>query len=893
MAHHPEGDGAHSAMPEEPQPAAADPGRRPKRRRKAVGQKRGASLAGAGQAPVEEEENPGLLLADLVDQPEVAAPRLRRAAAAGRRRQKRPPRPADPVEQDADEDIGAEFASGDEGDAETNEAGSRLLDAMGKLKDSAGQPPVEDAGRAFGAEGRPESEFHSGGGGEAITVDDLLAPLAEATGFGNIRKQLQGLARAEPLPEPASETARSREERLAQYDSSCNVASRWIPQVQQMRRADQVILGKEEDQDTRPVSTASLVDTFKATDDFEKELEAVTMAAGATEKDIKGAAELPANPKIRDEKERQAGAKLKSLLLREQQAAKRIKKIKSKTYRRIHRKAESREKEVLLERLERENPELAKTLKLEYEKKHAQMRLQRGRNARKKWANTMNRFAKGDRNAQQEMTRQAQKAHDEEQALRRAIRGRDPDQSEDSEAVDLSESDSEGEGGKPRGVARQTLSRAKKLTAGELKTLEKDGDLPTTGLLGMNFMRNAIQQKREQAKKDAQGVLEELEGLGQKLDAAEDSDNEGDRGGDARGAEREGRNAASAQGKPAKIFTAEELAAASAEVDAMLEQDDAAVECSVSGPLTIKGVAAAPPPGPPKGAAETAATSKVGTSRPSREPTPGQGAGVPPQLEAAAQEASRNPWLSAGTPEADGLADSAAADAEEAAGGSAPSGPGTKAAKAKKRKRRADADAEPEAAAAVEDLLSVLNADSEAAREQRDLVRTAFVEGTQAEDFDAEQDELARKKDEERDSASKELAGWGSWTGEGVAPRRPRSGKEKPASAAPDCPGAQRPRARVQFHEGGGAEPSKYFVDQMPYPFQSPDQYEATMRQPLGREWNALPSHLQKIKPKFFSKVGAIVPPLQYVKHLPSEQRDSALKTWAATKQPKRLKAKI
>ncbi|CAK0843301.1 unnamed protein product [Prorocentrum cordatum] len=666
-----------------------------------------------------------------------------------------------------------------------------------------------------------------------------------------------------------------------------------MPQVQQMRRADQVILGKDEDQDTRPVSTASLVDTFKATDDFEKELEAVTMAAGATEKDIKGAAELPANPKIRDEKERQAGAKLKSLLLREQQAAKRIKKIKSKTYRRIHRKAESREKEVLLERLERENPELAKTLKQEYEKKHAQMRLQRGRNARKKWANTMNRFAKGDRNAQQEMTKQAQKAHDEEQALRRAIRGRDPDQSEDSEAVDLSESDSEDEGAKRRGVARQTLSKAKKLTARELKGLEKDGDLPTTGLLGMNFMRNAIQQKREQARKDAQGVLEELEGLGQKLDAAEDSDDEGGRGGDARGAEQEGLDAADAPGKQARTFTAEELAAASAEVDAMLEQDDAAVECSVSGPLTIRGVAAAPPSGFPRGTAEAAASGSAGASRPSREPRPGRGASAPPQPGAAGQEASRNPWLSAEeTPEADGAAGSAAAGAEEPAVESAPSGPGTKAAKAKKRKRRADADAEPEASAAVEDLLSVLNADTEAAREQRDLVRTAFVEGTQAEDFDAEQDELARKKDEERDNASQALAGWGSWTGAGIAPRRPRKGQEKPAPEGPAE--GQRPRGpRVQFHEGGGAEPSKYFVDQMPYPFQNPDQYEALMRQPLGREWNALPSHLQKIKPKFFSKVGAIVPPLQYVRHLPSEQRDSALKTWAATKQPKRLKAKI
>merc|ERR1719454_1980171 len=102
------------------------------------------------------------------------------------------------------------------------------------------------------------------------------------------------------------------------------------------------------------------------------------------------------NSRIRDEKQTQQVARLKALMLRQQITNKRIKKIKSKTYHRIHRKAEHREREVLLERLERENPELAKSLRQDYEKKFAEKRLQRQRNARKKWAATMQRFAKGD-----------------------------------------------------------------------------------------------------------------------------------------------------------------------------------------------------------------------------------------------------------------------------------------------------------------------------------------------------------------------------------------------------------------------------------------------------------------------------------------------------------------
>merc|ERR1719253_1113718 len=140
------------------------------------------------------------------------------------------------------------------------------------------------------------------------------------------------------------------------------------------------------------------------------------------------------NSRIRDAQQTQQVAKLKALMLREQASSKRVKKIKSKTYRRIHRKGEAREKEVLLERLEHENPELAKALKQEYEKKRAQQRLLRSRNARKKWTSTMQRFARATRGAQREISKQAQAAHDEERALKRAVQGKDLDQSSDSEA---------------------------------------------------------------------------------------------------------------------------------------------------------------------------------------------------------------------------------------------------------------------------------------------------------------------------------------------------------------------------------------------------------------------------------------------------------------------------
>jgi len=193
----------------------------------------------------------------------------------------------------------------------------------------------------------------------------------------------------------------------------------------------------------------------------------------------------------------------------------------------------------------------------------------------------------------------------------------------------------------------------------------------------------------------------------------------------------------------------------------------------------------------------------------------------------------------------------------------------------------------------AEDVLRPLNADSIAAQEQRDLVRTAFVEGSQMRDFEDEQEERRRHKEEAANQDDR-LMGWGHWAGAGIAPRKPKGkGKGQQDIARMASGEVAKKSTRVEFHEGSCTEAAKYFIDKVPYPFQNPQQYEQQMQMPTGPEWNSLPSHMQKIKPKMFIKVGAIVPPLQYVKHLPPEQREGALKTWSAAKQPKRLKAKI
>mmetsp|Transcript_71089 Transcript_71089/g.153214 ORF Transcript_71089/g.153214 Transcript_71089/m.153214 type:complete len:315 (+) Transcript_71089:174-1118(+) len=314
----------------------------------------------------------------------------------------------------------------------------------------------------------------------------------------------------------------------------------------------------------------------------------------------------------------------------------------------------------------------------------------------------------------------------------------------------------------------------------------------------------------------------------------------------------------------------------------MLENEDDATEMGVAGPLTVRAVA--------KQDVSKRAAKKSGV----------EGSGAPAKsaaktLGSASSALAENPWM-------DAPAD--ADEAPEAGKAAEAKNPGQKGGKRKRRRENMEAKELAESTAraaplaakddigqeehdeAGEDLLNVFSMDSEAAREQRNLVRTAFVQGSQMDDFEDEQEELAREK-EEKDNADDRLPGWGGWTGTGIRARKPRPKKQEPE------PETKKP-SRVQVFEGAGKESAKYFVDKVPYPYQNVEQYDQQMKMPTGPEWNTLPMHLGKIKPKLFVKVGAIVPPLEYVKHLATDaERDSAIKTWSAGKQPKRQKARF
>ena len=172
----------------------------------------------------------------------------------------------------------------------------------------------------------------------------------------------------------------------------------------------------------------------------------------------------------------------------------------------------------------------------------------------------------------------------------------------------------------------------------------------------------------------------------------------------------------------------------------------------------------------------------------------------------------------------------------------------------------------------VEIIKSLLNnpaddASKEKRKEQAKLIKRAFA-GSNAleEDFVMEKEEEELEEDERKrrkEQTVKDLPGWGDWTGAGVAP--PKKSKKLPAE--------ENPKKRKAMESSGlkhvvvckkrNKKGAKYLVAGVPYPFTSKEQYEHSLRNPIGNDWNTLGTFNKSIKPEVIVRAGAIIDPIE------------------------------
>ncbi|GME84577.1 unnamed protein product [Ambrosiozyma monospora] len=145
---------------------------------------------------------------------------------------------------------------------------------------------------------------------------------------------------------------------------------------------------------------------------------------------------------------------------------------------------------------------------------------------------------------------------------------------------------------------------------------------------------------------------------------------------------------------------------------------------------------------------------------------------------------------------------------------------------------------------------------------QQDLIKLAFAGDSEVvidEEFQAEKNAI---EDEEDDKVVDDtLPGWGSWSSnptskkrkiiktiKGVTRRDKRKDKNK---------------KQVIINERVNKKNVKYMASSVPYPFETREQYEKSLRMPLGQEWVSKETHQKSVMPKVVVQFGDVVNPLK------------------------------
>eukprot|EP01105_Mastigella_eilhardi_P026583 TRINITY_DN7753_c0_g1_i1.p1 TRINITY_DN7753_c0_g1~~TRINITY_DN7753_c0_g1_i1.p1 ORF type:complete len:713 (-),score=280.76 TRINITY_DN7753_c0_g1_i1:77-1936(-) len=177
---------------------------------------------------------------------------------------------------------------------------------------------------------------------------------------------------------------------------------------------------------------------------------------------------------------------------------------------------------------------------------------------------------------------------------------------------------------------------------------------------------------------------------------------------------------------------------------------------------------------------------------------------------------------------------------------------------------------------------SVEEQDDEREEEQKKFMAEAFADSNAVEQFEKEkeaviEEETGEKADKDA-AATKNLPGWGSWTGEGTKAQKPNVKAEEAAAAKRKEKANKRKdagRAHVIIHEKRGVNPKSgiYMLASKPGgTFSTAAQYEASLVVPLGPDWNTSNFHKEVIKPKVKVLRGKVIKPIAMSKRTQKRQ---------------------
>ncbi|PPQ66047.1 hypothetical protein CVT24_000229 [Panaeolus cyanescens] len=697
-----------------------------------------------------------------------------------------------------------------------------------------------------------------------LNLDDLLAPLAsQSSTLQSLKKTTKVLSsvnstKAKKLSAPLPQRAQERLDREAAYEQTKEEAEH-LSFPLQAKPAGRV-------------SNLELNAKFKPTTALESSVDALLKAANLREQDLQQTEDtlLKTNQLTVEEvaQRRAELRKMRELTFRAEIKARRMNKIKSKTYRKLRRKEKERLGEKIDEQVDSDDDEVRMKQEIERAKERATLRHKHTG----KWARQM----RGKEGMDDETRRDIEEMLERGEKLRRRIKGIGSDESEEENNEDEDDGDDmDGD---------ESVAKIKQRAFDELQQLEQEVEEQESekrkgkSVFEMKFMKDAAARQAIEANRERDDFIRQMGG---DL-ATNESDDEGSFkepdpssgvvshkvGGRIQFRPGESSNTISIS-RNLRSLPSDTSSVTLKSTDLLSPPPQSPVVSTSSRPL----LSSTDPPssGPssnPWLVRDTDASTKIAKKKNE----------VVVSKDSKSADKSKNK-LKKQMQKLEGTKAQAKDDAsvevtlDNLLAESSSSTP--KASQSKPPKKSAVASSAP-----LDDDDSDSNSEVEAqekilegkgkgknknplAFQQRDLVALAFAGDNVVQNFeDAKRREIAEDAPREVDTT---IPGWGSWGGAGVRKSAPKPERIKKIAGVDPKTRADYNKKNIIISEKRDKKASKYQVKDLPYPYTSKEQFERAMERPLGTEWNTRVAFQRATLPRVMKKPGVIIDPLEKV----------------------------
>lgn len=762
-------------------------------------------------------------------------------------------------EEEGDEESNDESSSDtsmDDDDADNPEKLAALQNLINSLPPTSKESMAKKRNENGANEFNTPSEFGGLSNMDGVSLEELLQGSVRDSKIRQTLKLIDPSSdkKAAALAAPLPRRQQDRLDRAAAYEKSKETLDKWKDTVAHNRRADHLVFPLP-DADTASLMANTRLQATTPAKPF-NELEAAIQSimeesglAAANGKDdedkIREYEELQTNKmSIEEVKARRDQLRMaRELMFREEAKAKRIKKIKSKSYRKVHRKEREREERKDKEALLEAGIEPSEDEQEAQDRRRAMERMG-DRHRGSKWAKATKSTGRAawDEDARAGITEMARR--DEE--LRKRVEGKsaqnDSDISDDS--YDDSADDESDEG--------TTQQRLIEKLNGLDKASSRAG--PGSKLANMDFMLKADAAKKRENDRMVEEMRKELAGEDSEDDSEPDMDI-GRRSFGPAAAKTE------ASKKPPRAEF-EEPDGSDDEVDFKLVGDQASSLGTNQAAPTTKQRQSKSLPSFTKG-------TQAAQSHSSEVDHEGGAwsSAISKKKNASSMSEDKRRRQKLKTTDADEIdITNAAVIAKQAQ-------------PLKKMKKAATG------VTFIDDQASEDESDSQEnssrlpfAIKDQELIKRAFAGADVVGDFEAEKRQTIADEDEQ--VVDNTLPGWGSWTGDGLSKKEKKKNKGRFLTKTEGIKEANRKDARLEkviinekrvkkvcqmsstiaSHSLTHIQNNKYLATQLPHQFETKQQYERSLRLPVGPEWATKETVQNATKPRILLKQGIIAP---------------------------------